>query len=75
MTRLQTISVSAQVGAKLSAIFSDNWDVVEVKASIVDDVIKDIDATADWSGLDADEVVTDDINIAIARVLKDRILG
>lgn len=63
------------MGAKLSAIFSDNWDVAKVKASILDDVIKDIDETADWSNLDMDEVVTDDINIAIARVLKDRILG
>ena len=74
MTTQQEKSVKAQVQAKLSAIFSDNSDCIEVENAIVKDVISDIDETADWSGLAPDEVIVDDINIAIARVLKNRIV-
>lgn len=75
MTRLQEIAVRGQIDAKLSAIFSDSWDREEVKEEIADDVITDIDETADWRGYDDDVVVMDDINISLARVLKSKILG
>lgn len=75
MTRLQEIAVRGQIDAKLSAIFSDDWDREEVKEEIADEVITDIDETADWSRIESDEVVMDDINISLARVLKSKILG
>lgn len=75
MTRVQEIAVRGQIDAKLSAIFSDNWDREEVKEEIADEIVEDIDKTADWSRIDSDEVIMDDINIAIARVLKSKIVG
>ena len=75
MTKQQEIAVRGQIDAKLSAIFSDSWDREEVKEEIADDVITDIDETADWSRIDTDEVIMDDINISLARVLKSKILG
>ena len=75
MTRLQEIAVRGQIDAKLSAIFSDDFDREEVKEEIADEVITDIDETADWSRIESDEVVMDDINISLARVLKSKILG
>ena len=75
MTKQQEIATRGQIDAKLSAIFSDDWDREEVKEEIADDVITDIDETADWRGYDDDVVVMDDINISLARVLKSKILG
>lgn len=75
MTKQQETATRGQIDAKLSAIFSDDFDREEVKEEIADDVITDIDETADWRGYDDDEVVIDDINIALARVLKSKILG
>lgn len=69
------MATRGQIDAKLSAIFSDSWDREEIKKEIADDVITDIDETADWSGIDTDEVIMDDINISLARVLKSKILG
>ena len=69
------MATRGQIDAKLSAIFSDSWDREEVKKEIADNVITDIDETADWSGIDTDEVIMDDINISLARVLKSKILG
>lgn len=74
MTSRQEIAVRGQIDAKLSAIFSDDWDREEIKEEIADDVIADIDETADWSNIDSDEVIVDDINISIARVLKEKII-
>ena len=74
MTSRQEIAVRGQIDAKLSAIFSDEWDREEIKEEIADDVIADIDETADWSNIDSDEVIVDDINISIARVLKEKII-
>lgn len=75
MTTTQEIEVRGQIDAKLSAIFSDAWDREEVKEEIADDVVADIDETADWGNIGDDEAVLDDIDIAIARVLKTRIIG
>lgn len=74
MTEFQKLAVRVQIDAKLSAIFSDSGDRVAVKEEIANDVIADIDETADWSRLESDEVIVDDINIAIARVLKSKIV-
>ena len=75
MTRVQEIIVRGQIDALLSSIFHDTWDREEVKEEIADDVIADIESSADWSDLESDEVVTDDIDIAVARVLKSKIIG
>lgn len=75
MTKVQESAVRGQVRAKLSAIFSDFGDLESITDAVTDDVIDDINETADWSDLDTDEVVMDDINIALARVLMNRIFN
>ena len=37
--------------------------------AILDDVVKDIEETADWSDLEHDEICDGDIHIAVRRVL------
>ena len=69
MTYRQTKGVEAHINALLSPLFQDNFDRSEVVGLIIDDVIADIDETADWSELNYDEVCMGDIEIALARVL------
>ena len=57
----------------LFGIFQDNIEREGVIDYILDDVIADIDETADWSDLRYDEVNESDIQIALARVLKDAV--
>lgn len=42
----------------------------EICDKIINDVYEDIENTADWSGIDADEVCLGDIHLAIGRVIK-----
>lgn len=75
LTKLQKKAVKGEIKARMSAVFGEMRDVEAVTNEITDEVIEDIEETADWTGLDKDEVVLDDISIAIARVLKIRIFG
>jgi hypothetical protein len=73
MTRRQTKEVRATLNELLFGIFQDNIEREGVIDYILDDVIADIDETADWSDLRYDEVNESDIQIALARVLKDAV--
>lgn len=75
MTKLQREYVKGDLSARLGAIISDYSLRQEVVDAIIDDVVADIDETADWSGLDSDEVVMDDIEIALSRVAYSRFIG
>ena len=75
LTNTQKRIVRSQVRAKMSAIFSDFHDLEEITSAIVDEVIEDIEDTADWSDLADDEVCIGDINIGIARVVKILMVG
>ena len=72
-TNLQKVGIRAQIRASLSAIFEDSHDREEIADMIEGDVVSDIEATADWSGYEDDEFNLNDISIAMARVLKERI--
>ena len=69
MTELQIDAVRDEVSIMLGGIIPDNIDRHEVVDLIIDDVVTDIDETADWSDYEDDEYNLEDIRIALARVL------
>lgn len=73
LTEMQIDGVRDEVSNMLKGIFYDNRDREEVIDLIIDDVVQDIEETADWSDYDEDEYCLDDVRIALARVLKNAI--
>jgi len=73
MTKQQEKGVKAEVKARLSAIISDPYEVEECTNNIINDVIADIDETADWSDIYDDEVILDDISISLSRVVVNKV--
>ena len=69
MTELQIDAVRDEVSIMLGDIIPDNIDRHEVVDLIIDDVVADIEETADWSDYEDDEYNLSDIRIALARVL------
>ena len=57
----------------LGNIIPDYHDRYEVVDLILDDVVADIDETADWSDYEDDEYNLGDIQIALARVLLETV--
>ena len=74
MTYRQSKEVRATLNELLFGIFQDNIEREGVIDYILDDVIADIDETADWFDLRYDEVNEADIQIALARVLKSAVV-
>ena len=70
LTEEQAKGVRGYLIELLLPIFGDAWDREEVIDFILDDVVTDIEETADWSHLEEGEVHTGDVEIALARVLK-----
>lgn len=73
MTYRQSKEVRATLNKLLFGIFQDNIEREGVIDYILDDVITDIDETADWSNLRYNEVNEEDIRIALARVLTNAV--
>ena len=69
MTELQLDAVRDEVSIFLGNIIPDYHDRHEVLDLIIDDVVADIEETADWSDYEDDEYNLGDIQIALARVL------
>jgi hypothetical protein len=74
MTYKQSNGVKALVETYLSPLFQDNQTRNKIVYLILDDVIADIDETADWSNLGYDEINIGDVEIALARVLETAIV-
>ena len=70
LTKDQLKGVRSHLVELLLPIFEDMREREEIVNTIFDDVVLDIETTADWSELEDDEVHTGDISIALARVLK-----
>ena len=70
MTELQLDAVRDEASIFLGDIFRDYQDRRVVLDLIIDDVVADIDETADWSNYEEDEYSLSDIQISLARVLK-----
>ena len=73
MTELQVDAVRDEVSIFLGNIISDYHDRHEVVDLILDDVVADIEETADWSDYCEDEYCLGDVQIALARVIKNTI--
>ena len=69
LTDLQLDAVRDEVSIMLAYTVRDYHDRHEVVDLILDDVVADIDETADWSDYEDDEYNLGDIQIALARVL------
>ena len=70
LTELQLDAVRDEVSILLRDIFPDNVERHEIRDLILDDVVLDIEETADWSNYYEDDYCISDIQIALARVIK-----
>ena len=59
----------------LSKVVSDSYDREAIISAIEEDVYDDIEHCADWQSLEEDEWCPGDVEIAVARILKERICG
>lgn len=73
LTDLQIDGVRDEVIILLGDIFLDYAERNEICDLILDDVVQDIEETADWSDYGEDEYNLGDIQIALARVIKNAI--
>ena len=74
LTELQLDAVRDEVSILLGNIFLDDVERHEIRDLILDDVVQDIEETADWSGYDEDEYCLGDIQFALARVIKSAVV-
>ena len=72
-TKPQVDGIENRVHEILGAVITDATDRDNAVDAILSDVINDIEETADWSDLDDDECNLNDIDIAIARVVKEKL--
>ena len=77
LTKKQRELVASFINKKLGQIFGNVSEVASIFDLIFDDVVSDIEDTADWSCLtiEGDEVVNSDVEIAISRILYQKIIG
>lgn len=71
---MQLDGVRDEVSILLQNIFPDDAERHEIRDLVLDDVVLDIEETADWSGYEDDEYCLGDIQIALARVLKKAVV-
>jgi len=74
LTDLQIDGVRDEVSILLQNIFPDDAERHEIRDLILDDVVLDIEETADWSDYCEDEYNLGDIQIALARVIKSAVV-
>ena len=75
LTEIQLDAVRDEVSFLLGEIFLDNAERHEIRdlVLVLDDVVQDIEETADWSNYDENEYNFGDVRIALARVIKNAI--
>lgn len=74
LTKEQIKGVRSYLVELLMPIFGDMRDREEIISLIFNDIVYDIEVTADWSELAEDEVHTGDVEIALARVLYEAVV-
>lgn len=70
LTEMQLDAVRDEVSILLQGIFPDDAERHEIRDLVLDDVVLDIEETADWSDYCEDEYCLGDIQIALKRVIK-----
>jgi hypothetical protein len=73
LTEMQLDAVRDEVSIMLSDIFPDYSERHALVDLIANDVVNDIEETADWSGYAEDEYCLADIRLALSRVLRDAV--
>ena len=73
LTHEQSLSVLNTIFDLFDPVCDGERETMELTESIWDDVITDIEETADWTGYAEDEVNGSDIRMAIVRVLKNKL--
>ena len=78
LTEMQLDAVRDEVSILLQNIFPDDAERHEIRDLILDDVVLDIEATADWSGYEDDyeddEYNLADIQFSLGRVIKSAVV-
>ena len=73
LTNYQKDSVYTEIFDMFSSRILDIRESTELSNLIIDDVIEDIESTADWSLYNDDEYNSSDVSLAIYRTLKTRL--
>lgn len=75
LTEEQEKQAREYMSSILSNIITDAIDRESIVSAIEEDVYMDIEQCADWQSLEEDEWCPGDVEIAVARILKERICG
>ena len=75
LTKEQKTLVQEEVCLMLKDMTLSDGKAFDLCQIIIDDVITDIEKTADWGNLENDEVCLGDIHIAVGRVIYDKIVN
>jgi len=75
LTEEQRLQARLYASSLLSNIIPDNVDRGDVMMEIGEDILNDIEDCAGWQELGEDEWCPGDVEIALARVLHERICG
>ena len=70
LTDYQKDAVYTNIFEMFSAVIPGIREASELASLIIEDVIEDIESTADWSFYNDDEYSSSDVSIAIYRTLK-----
>ena len=70
----KTVTSNVAIGFLKEIVGYDMDDAISITENILDDVVEDIECTADWSNLEHDEVNFSDVELAVKRVIYDRIV-
>lgn len=73
LSNYQKDAVYTEIFDMFSSHILDIRENIELCNLIIDDVIEDIESTADWSLYNEDEYNTSDVLLAIYRTLKTRL--
>lgn len=70
VTCKQKIGIFDYLTEKFKGFFSDEYERCEFLDGFLNKVVEDIEECADWSRFAPDEICIDDVDIAVARLLK-----
>lgn len=76
LTQEQRDLVFSQIAGFAGNTLGCGWEEMnDIAENILDEVVTDIEETADWSDLCVDEVHDGDVSIAIYRVVSKRLMN
>ena len=73
LTKIQIEGIREELVLLLGNIFPDYFERRKVIDLIIDDLISDINETADWSDYAENEYNGEDVRIALARIIQEAV--